>query len=237
MSRYISNTRVGGQPQFTRVLGPVAFGGTRTALLVLVVLCVTIRVLVEVQAIGTAHERLYMTRAMVLIGVLFMQAMMTFGEASRCRKRTAEQALVRLAPAAPAAGAINRSLAAYLLARFAGMWAQCAVVTVAMLWVLGATAGEALRAAAVCGLALVLAGTLLRDYAREAVANRLQPLTWAAGASVVLLAASAGSRGKLSGAAWTWLAMAGIVAITLFIWRRWRCMVQAPPAFPAGRNR
>jgi hypothetical protein len=224
------------QPLFTRVLGAEAFGGVRTMLVILAVACVTIRVLVEVQAIGSAHERLYMTRAMVLVAVLFVQAMMTHGEATRCYKRTAEQALVRLAPASPDAGAINRALARYLLARFAAMWVLCGVVTVALLWVLGATVGEALRAAVVCALAMVLAGALLRDYARGAVADRLQPLVFALGAGAVLIAAPAAIRGKLSGEAWAWLALAGIAAAALFVWRRWRGMVQAPPAFPAGRN-
>lgn len=228
--------RDSGQPLFTRVLGADAFGGVRTMLAILAVLCVTIRVLVEVQAIGTAHERLYMTRAMVLVAVLFVQAMMTHGEATRCYRRTAEQSLVRLAPAAPDAGALNRALARYLLVRFAAMWALCGVVTVTLLWVLGATVDEALRAAVVCALALVLAGALLRDYAGGDGGNRLQPLIFALGASAVLIAAPAAVRGKLSGATWAWLALAGLAAAALFVWRRWRRMVQAPPAFPAGRN-
>lgn len=224
------------QPLFTRVLGAEAFGGARTMLAILAVVCVTIRVLVEVQAIGTAHERLYMTRAMVLVAVLFVQAMMAHGEATRCYQRTAEQALVRLAPASPDAAAINRSLARYLLLRFAAMWALSGVATVTLLWVLGATVAEALRAAVVCALALVLAGTLLRDYAGGERDHRMQPLIYALGASVVLIAAPAAVRGKLSGQAWAWLALVGVVAVALFVWRRWRRMVQAPPAFPAGRN-
>jgi hypothetical protein len=238
--RLLSEMRIDGprrQPQFTRVLGPAAFGGTRTLLAVLVVVCVAIRVLIEAQGTGSAHERLYMTRALVLIAVLFVQAMMTFSEASRCYKRRTEQALVRLSPAAPVAGDINRSLASYLLGSFVTMWGLSSVVALAMLWVLGATAGEVLRAAAVCGVSLVLAGALLRDYARGVVTDHLQPLLFAVGAAAALLLAPTAVRGKFSGQAWAWFALAGMTATVLFIWRRWRRMVQAAPAFPAARKR
>jgi hypothetical protein len=238
--RLHSEIRINGQrrqPPFTRVLGPAAFSGARTWLAVLVVVCVAIRVLIEVQGVGTAHARLTMTRALVLSGVLFGLAMMTFGEAARCYGRTAEQRLVRLSPAAPMARELNRALARYLLARFCAMWALASVVTLAMLWVLGATGGEVLRALAVCGAALVLAAVLLRDYARGVVAGRLQPVLLAVAAAAALFLVPAAVRGQFDGQVWAWCALAGAIAIGLFVWRRWRCMVQAPPAFPAGSKR
>lgn len=237
--RLLSDLRVDGprrQPAFTRVLGAAVFGGTHTLLVVLVVVCVAIRVLIEVQATGTAHERLFMTRALVLIAVLFMQAMMTFSETSRCYKRRAEQALVRLSPAAPVASDFNRALASYLLGGFVKMWGLSSVVALAMLWVLGATVDEVLRAAAVCGVALVLAATLLRDYARGVATDRLQPLLFAVGAGVAVFLVPTAVRGKFDGQLWAWFALVGMTAAALLIWRRWRRMVQAPPAFPAGRN-
>jgi hypothetical protein len=238
--RLLSELRLDGpgrQPPFTRVLGPAAFGGARALLVVLAVLCVSIRVLIEVQGSGSAHQRLFMTRALVLIAVLFMQAMMTFNEASRCYKRGTEQGLVRLAPAAPMAADINRSLGRYLLGGFLKMWSLSSVVGLAMLWVLGATLDEMLRSAAVCGIALVLAGALLRDYARNLVSDHLQPVLFAVGAIVAVSLVPAAVRGKFDDALWLWFALAGMTAGALFIWRRWRRMVQAPPAFPAARMR
>lgn len=232
----MSRTAGGRQPLFTRVLGPAAFGATATLLTVLVGVGLAIRTLVEVQSTGSAHERLFMTRGMVLVAVLFLQAMMVYSEASRCYRRSGEQALVRLAPAAPEARAINRLLARYLLARFAAMWGLSSLVTVAMLVVLGATVGEALRAAALFGAWLAFAGVLLRDYARGVVASRLQPLVLAVAALAALLATSAAMRGKFAGELWCAVALAGVTAAALFVWRRWRRMAQAAPAFPAGRN-
>lgn len=237
--RLRSEMRIDGprrQPPFTRVLGPAAFGGTRTLLAVLVVACVAIRVLIEVQGTGTAHQRLYMTRALVLIAVLSVQAMMTFSEAARCYKRTVEQGLVRLSPAAPLASEFNRSLAGYLLRGFATMWGLSSIVALAMLWVLGATTDEVLRAATVCGVSLVLAGALLRDYARRLVTDRLQPLLFAIGAGAAVFLVPTAVRGKFSGEVWAWFAIAGTTAAALYVWRRWRRMVQAPPAFPAARQ-
>ncbi|MES2756458.1 MAG: hypothetical protein V4693_03715 [Pseudomonadota bacterium] len=237
--RLLSELRIDGprrQPAFTRVLGAAVFGGTHTLLVVLVVVCVAIRVLIEVQATGTAHERLFMTRALVLIAVLFMQAMMTFSETSRCYRRRAEQALVRLSPAAPVASDFNRALASYLLGGFVKMWGLSSVVALAMLWVLGATVDEVLRAAAVCGVALVLAATLLRDYARGVLTDRLQPLLFAVGACAAVWLVPTAVRGKFDGQLWAGFALVGMTATALLIWCRWRRMVQAPPAFPAGRN-
>lgn len=239
LARLLKDGRADGpgvQPPFTRVLGPPAFGATRASLVVLVGVCLAIRALIEVQDTGAAHERLTMTRCLVLIVVLFLQGMMTYNEAGRCYRRKSEQSLVRLSPAAPVAGAINRMLGGYLLRRFAAMWGLSGLVTVAMLVALGATAGEALRAAAVCGLSLALAGTLLRDYSRGIVAHRLQPMTFGVVMTGLLVAAPAAVLGKLAGEAWAGLALAGMAAALLFVWRRWHCMLKSAPAFPAGRN-
>lgn len=229
--------RSSGQPLIARVLGPAAFSGARTVLIVLVVASVAIRALIEMQGTGSAHDRLLMTRAMLLIGMLELQALMAYKEAGRVYHRQAEQALVRLSVAAPIASNINQVLARYFLTGFASMWTTCALATVGMLLVLGANAGEALGAAAACTLLLVLAGLPLRDYVRGKQSDMVASAVYL----VVSLAAVAtgieAMRGKVAVNGWIGLALASMVVAALFTWRRWHTMLKAAPAYPAGRGR
>jgi hypothetical protein len=229
--------RSSGQPLIARVLGPAAFSGSRTVLVVLVVACVAIRALIEMQGTGSAHDRLLMTRAMVLIGMLELQALLAYKEAGRVYQRQAEQALVRLSVAAPVAAGINRLLARYFVTGFAGMWAGCSAVTVAMLLVLGANASEALGAAAACTPLLLLAGLPLRDYARGKESDLVATLVYFfVSLSAVALGIEA-IRGKVAVNAWGALALASVVLAAVFVWRRWHTMLKAAPAYPAGRQR
>lgn len=229
--------RPAGQPLIARVLGSAAFSGARTVLAVLVVASLAIRALIEMQGTGTAHDRLLMTRAMVLIGMLELQALMAYKEASRVYQRQAEQALVRLSVAAPLAAGINRVLARYFVSGFAAMWTACSTVTVAMLLVLGANAGEALGAAAACTLLLVLAGLPLRDYARGKQSDMVATLVYLFVSVAAVATGIEAMRGNVAANAWAWLALASVLLAALFVWRRWRTMVNAAPAYPAGRRR
>lgn len=229
--------RSGGQPLIARVLGPAAFAGSRTAAVVLVVAAVAIRVLIEIQATGNAHDRLLMTRAMVLIGMLELQALLAYKEASRVYQRQAEQALVRLSVAAPVAAGINRVLARYFVTGFAAMWSGCTAVTVGMLLVLGANAAEALGAAAACTLLLALAGLPLRDYARGKESDLAATLVYLFVSLAAVAAGIEAMRGKVAANAWAALALASVVLAALFVWRRWSTMLKAAPAYPAGRQR
>lgn len=229
--------RSDGQPLIARVLGPAAFAGSRTVATVLVVACVAIRALIEIQGTGTAHDRLLMTRAMVLIGMLELQALLAYKEAGRVYQRQAEQALVRLSVAAPVAAGINRVLARYFVTSFAAMWAGCSAVTVAMLLVLGASVSEALGAAAACTLLLALAGLPLRDYARGKESDLVATLTYLLVSLSAVAAGIEAMRGKVAPNAWAALALASAVLAALFVWCRWRTMLKAAPAYPAGRQR
>lgn len=229
--------RSGGQPLIARVLGPTTFAGSRTVLIVLVVACVAIRALIEIQGTGTAHDRLMMTRLMLIFCMLDGQALLAYREAGRAYQRQAEQALVRLSVAAPVAESINRVLARYFVTGFATMWAGCSALMVAMLLVLGANASEASRAAASCTLLLVLAGLPLRDYARGKQSDLIATLVYLVVSVLAIMAGIEAVRGKLAANAWGGLALASVVLAALFVWRRWRTMLRAAPAYPAGRQR
>ncbi|MDL2358076.1 MAG: hypothetical protein QFF03_22725 [Pseudomonadota bacterium] len=225
------------QPAFTKVLGAPVFAGAPALLAVPALGCVAIRAVVALQDIGAAHDRLLMTRSLALVGVLILQALMVQSAATCMLQHRSEQTLVRLAPATPPAGALNRVLARYLLANFALMWIGCTAVAIACLLVLGASAGEALRALAACTLSLALAGLPLRDYARSKAPHFIATLLYWLCAAAALVVAVVAVRGKFGGQSWAALAIAGVLLAALFVCWRWRAMVAAPPAFPAGRNR
>lgn len=128
-------------------------------------------------------------------------------------QRKAEQGLVRLLPAAPLAGDMNRVLARYLLENFAVMWLGCSALAVGAMLVLGANAGEAWRAQAVSTILYYLC------------------------AAAALVAAYQAASGKLAAQTWAAMALASVVLSVIFVGLRWRAMVAAAPAFPAGRKR
>lgn len=232
----MSRDVAGGPPLIARVLAPGAFANARTWAVVLAVACVAIRTMIEFQGAGSAHDRLIWTRGMLIVGALAMQALIASGEAGRVFQRQAEQGLVRLAPAAPNAGDINRVLARYFVDSFARRWLAFNAVTVAMLCVLGANANEAIGAAAAGSILLVLAGLPLRDYSRGAADLVAIIMLWLVSLAAIATGIAA-IRGRLAHGAWGWLALASVALAALFVWRRWRTMVRAAPAYPAGRGR
>jgi hypothetical protein len=165
-----------------------------------------------------------------------MQAMIASGEAGRVFQRQAEQGLVRLSPAAPNAGELNRVLARYFVDSFARRWLAFNAVTVAMLCALGANLHEAIGAAAAGSILLVLAGLPLRDYSRGAADLVAIIMLWLVSLAAIGTGIAA-IRGRLAHGAWAWLALASVVLAALFVWRRWRTMMRAAPAYPAGRGR
>lgn len=225
------------QPLFAQVLGPPAFIGAVRLLLVPAAICIAIRLLLIGHDGGSAHERLFTLRCIALGAVLGLQAMMAHLVAAGMFKRRVEQGLVRLAPAAPLAADMNRVLARYLLGNFAVMWLGCSAFVVGALLVLGANAGEAWRAAAVCSLALALAGLPLRDYARAGKPGAVAAIVYWLCAAAALFAAYLATSGSFPAATWIAMTLGGIALSAAFVGWRWRAMVAAPPAFPAGRNR
>ena len=226
----------GGQPLIARVLAPAGFSAARIWMAVLAVACLVIRVMIEIQATGSAHDRLFWTRGMLLIGALVLQSLIAHSEAGRVYQHQAEQGLVRLAPAAPIAGDLNRVLARYFLRRYAMRWLGFNAMTVAMLCVLGANVNEALGAAAAGSILLALAGLPLRDYSRGAADLVAMIMLWLVSLAAIGIGIAA-IRGKLANGGSTWLALISVVLAALFVWGRWRTMVKAAPAYPAGRRR
>jgi hypothetical protein len=232
----MSGHLVGSQPLIARVLAPAGFSAARTLMVVLAVACLAIRAMIEIQATGSAHDRLFWTRGMLLIGALMLQSLIAHSEAGRVYQHQAEQGLVRLAPAAPIAGDINRVLARYFLERFAIRWLSWTALTVAMLGILGASVNEAIGAAAACSILLAHGGLPLRDYSRGAPDLVAMIMLWLVSPAAIGIGIAA-IRGRLASGAWAWLAMISVVLAALFVWRRWRKMVKAAPAYPAGRRR
>lgn len=151
-------------------------------------------------------------------------------------ERPAGQSLLRLAPAMPAsAPRFNRLLASKLLRSSLAVWA-CAVATALLCSALSGAGADALVAtASVCCLALPTLVMSLRDHARRPRWNPV--LQWllalAMGGACLLLAilpARLAGLPILPTAAGLAVALTGVVAV-----RRYRDMVRAPFAFPAGR--
>ena len=228
--------RAGGQPLIVRVLAPAGFSATRIWMAVLAVACLVIRVMVEIQATGSAHDRLFWTRGMLLLGALVLQSLIVYSEAGRVYQHQAEQGLVRLAPTAPIAGDINRVLGSYFLGRHARRWLGFNAVTVTLLCVLGASVNEAVGAAAAGSILLALAGLPLRDYSRGAADLVAMIMLWLVSLAAVITGIAA-IRGKLALGGSTWLALISAVLAALVVWRRWCTMLRAAPAYPAGRGR
>jgi hypothetical protein len=225
-----------GQPLIARVLGPSAFGSGRLMFVFVVTACIAMRGWTALRGGGSPHDEMSVTRFVTLMALLVMQAIMVMGEMTSGYKRAAEQSLVRLAPAAPMAGDLNRVLARCRLLRFARMWVWMTALALGALAVLGASWEEVWRAAVVCTFTLGLAGLPLCDYARG---GKTQAMTlvvvvpFMAAAGIGSLAAL-GAKGGAD--VWAYCAFASILLAALFVWRRWELIATAAPAFPAGRN-
>lgn len=227
------NTR--GQPLISRVLGPGAFGGERLVLVLLVAVCLVMRTWVALHGNGDPHKELSTTRWFVLVAVLMAQGLVAFSIPKRFATHIGEQALVRLAPNAPASGDFNRVLARYFLRRNTATWWVLSASTLAALWIFGATAGELARVLATCSCALVLAAVPLADFARQRKNTSWLVLLQFGLGSVVQVPVIFAIDGQGSPAQWAIAALASVVLAGLVTWYRWRAMVTAAPAYPAGR--
>ena len=146
-------------------------------------------------------------------------------------RRRREQALVRLAPGVPAGVALNRALARHLLVPFMAAW-SVGLAGALLLGAVGPVLPAPFAGAVLAGsfITLPLAGLVLDDYARlrsPSVARGLVLLGAVVTLSVVV--------------AWLYrapvaaVAVASVLAAAAFVAARWRRMLAAPPAFPAGR--
>ena len=143
-----------------------------------------------------------------------------------------EQSLVRLAPGAPARAQFNRTLARQILQANLSGWvlfgAFCAALIA--LWDIKHTAYLVLvgnMAWTVCGV-----GAALGDYSSRVAFSSLLLEVWAAIALVIFLISLAFLDDPV---AWGSLTLVNFVGAFLVVRARWKVMLAAPVAFPAGR--
>lgn len=147
-----------------------------------------------------------------------------------------EQALYRLAPAAPAGGQFNRVLAAELLSRYMQVWLVSVLCLGLVAWVAGDLARTAGMLVLQALLALPFAGLLLRDYAAmPAAKNNLAPLLTIGFVTGFYIFSFAYIR-ALPTLDWGTPALVLTAAIALVLRQQWQAMVRAAPAFPACRQ-
>lgn len=145
-----------------------------------------------------------------------------------------EQALVRLAPRAPRADRLGRSLARQLLRICMGEWLACFLGLLALLMLFGCSVRHVVLLATIMSVSLAATGWALRDYTADqsgflggtAIVQML--LLGAIGVALFLV------RGNLPLWGALWVLVLGCAAAVVH--GRWQSMVEAPVPFPAGRN-
>lgn len=148
----------------------------------------------------------------------------------------AGQPLLRLAPAMPGnAPSFNRLLASTMLRSSLAAWTMAAATAILCAALSGAAAGEVLLVACLSGLALPALVLPLRDHARR---PRLNPvvqwlLVLAVAGSCLLVAVLAGR--ILGLPVFPTAAGFSLVLTAVLTARRYRSMLEASFAFPAGR--
>ena len=165
-------------------------------------------------------------------GMLFFSLYMWCRFSMGMRTTQREQALVRLAPAAPQAERMNRVLGEHFLVACLAEWWAVSVLAVGLTfwWNVGAPALQVI--AALSCAALSFTGASLGDHSRkegvDLVGQVLQSL-------LCLVIAIVSMFWTQNPAVW-WSLVSLILAIALgVIGMRWRDMMAAPVAFPAGR--
>lgn len=149
-------------------------------------------------------------------------------------QRRGEQAVLRLAPGLPSAPALNRVLARVMLRRFMAAWgvsAACVLLIEATAAGQPALSGHGLLLAV---LPLPFSFFMLRDYAT--MPRQRDPQQTGVVLGMVVLMVPAGLRLLLPDVWCGVLALVvAVVSLVLLRWR-WRYMMRAPVAFPAGRS-
>jgi hypothetical protein len=148
------------------------------------------------------------------------------------RGSSTEQALVRLSPGAPRASKINRALGQVVLSSSLAEWCALFVLAlgIALLWGGSITALRVI-AAFMCAL-LSAVGVSLANYSNSGNDGLASQLMMTALNFFIALVSAFWAKNSL---VWTVL-MALILVISICTIRsRWRAMMAAPVAFPAGR--
>ncbi|MES2017788.1 MAG: hypothetical protein V4484_14955 [Pseudomonadota bacterium] len=141
-----------------------------------------------------------------------------------------EQALVRLAPRAPQADRLVRSLARQLLQICLTEWLVCALTVLALAWLFGAANKELMALMALICASFAMTGWALRDYSRKRAGLRLkvivQMLLVAAGAIAMLQL-------RANPVAWSALLVLMLAAGCAIVHDRWQAMLRGPLQYPA----
>lgn len=150
-------------------------------------------------------------------------------------QRQGEQGLVRLAAGSPASTRLNRVLGGDLRMLGIAGWLWLAFWQCALMLLLSASLAEVIGELAVAACCLPLYTFILRDYA-GGNAGRAMPLGYVMVMHALLLSLTVwASKGQWPlTASFALLAAAVMLALVLGS-IRWRRMLAAPPAFPAGR--
>lgn len=179
-----------------------------------------------------AHVVLAGVREIAAIAMLLALSSAASWESRRFDRARGEQALLCLTPAAPDRAELNGVLARLFMAGFVRSWALLAASTLVALAVAGAQAGELARFALAWLPSLGFAAWPLRNFARAHDAPH-----WPLVLLGVVMAAvfSVANDGGASLAEWVVGSLTvTLIALAVVGWR-WRAMVAAPPALPAGR--
>lgn len=165
-------------------------------------------------------------------GLVFALPVYWMRFASSMRTSAGEQAVLRLAPAAPEPSALNRMLGARIFFICAAEWSTCVLVALGSLWLWGATPAHYRGVAIAAALLLGATGYSLQDFARQeskGFAGYFFLLLW------VFFLMSAGIVTSDNPLAWSgWFVLALATSLT-YIGVRWHRMQRGRPAFPAGR--
>jgi hypothetical protein len=147
-----------------------------------------------------------------------------------------EQSLVRLAPRSPGTGLFNAALAPSLLWEFARRWCYLTLLALAIPYLLGSGALHMLRIFVVCLLALAPIGLVLRDFTPSVTDYRVVRWPWVAALLAITLAGLFAATTIASPGSWLTLGVVTLAATLVVARIRWRAMLRAPVAFPAGRG-
>jgi hypothetical protein len=172
----------------------------------------------------------------IVEGAMLAPLLILFRSVDRVAAGQPEQALLRLAPRMPASNALNRMLARALLGLFFKNWIAAMACSALYLALTGVSQAQFIQSMASMSVSVLLAGAVLRRYA---LANKawdrislalLYVLTFVL---MFFLVPFCIVEFGMTGAQRLGMLLA-LLAGLLVYWR-WRAMLAAPPAFPAGR--
>jgi hypothetical protein len=225
--------RRGNADMLLMVLGP----GAHWAIYVLVgcistVVATGMAFSIDLGSASRAQEGVGIVTQLACAAILLIVAVQIQGILTSMFARRGEQALLRLAPAAPARDHINRSLGRALLARVALVWAVMVGLSLLFGLATGALPEAMLRGLGLASISLLLLPTVLRDYAslQDAKDYMVGTLLVVALGSVIAIAAFIPPFALVA-------APLSIASSLLLCRRRLDAASAAAPMFPAGGAR